>query len=299
MKKGFTIAVAIILIGLLWYFFIKPQDYQVRVTAKSNAGVINQALKAWSKTLSKASLRQVIDLNHLEQMISFGDSTHIYEWNITQLTDSTSHLVVDIKDADHSLKNKLYIPFTDTDFEIKSRKTVTEFIESLNEHLKEFQVTFIGEEELPSTYCACVEHKTIQNKKAFAMMESYPFLNSVIANNGIEINGIPFIETTDWNMQNDSIVFDFCYPIIKKDTLPTIKNIVYKEFIGMKSLKAVYNGNYMTSDRAWYTLLDYAEKNGIEVDKKPIEFFFNNPNMGGDALRWKAEVYMPLSDSDE
>ena len=131
------------------------------------------------------------------------------------------------------------------------------------------------------------------------MMESYPFLNSVIANNGIEINGIPFIETTDWNMQNDSIVFDFCYPIIKKDTLPTIKDIVYKEFIGMKSLKAVYNGNYMTSDRAWYTLLDYAEKNGIEVDKKPIEFFFNNPNMGGDALRWKAEVYMPLSDSDE
>ncbi|WP_339667046.1 AraC family transcriptional regulator, partial [Maribacter arcticus] len=258
-----------------------------------------QALKAWSKTLSKASLRQVIDLNHLEQMISFGDSTHIYEWNITQLTDSTSHLVVDIKDADHSLKNKLYIPFTDTDFEKKSRKTVTEFIESLNEHLKEFKVTFIGEEELPSTYCACVEHKTIQNKKAFAMMESYPFLNSVIGNNGIEINGIPFIETTDWNMQNDSIVFNFCYPIIKKDTLPTIKDIVYKEFIGMKSLKAVYNGNYMTSDRAWYTLLDYAEKNDIEVDKKPIEFFFNNPNMGGDALRWKAEIYMPLLDSDE
>ena len=100
-------------------------------------------------------------------------------------------------------------------------------------------------------------------------------------------------------MQNDSIVFNFCYPIIKKDSLPTIKDVVYKEFIGMKSLKAIYNGNYMTSDRAWYTLLDYAKKNAIEVDKKPIEFFFNNPNMGGDAFRWKAEIYMPLSDSNE
>jgi effector-binding domain-containing protein len=296
MRKGFTIAAAIVSIGLFWYFFIKPQDYQIRVTAKSNIGVINQALKAWNNTLPKASLRQVNDLNHLEQMISFGDSTHIYKWNITALTDSTSHIVVDIKDADHSLKNKLYIPFTDTDFEKKSRKIVTEYIESLNEHLKEFKVTIIGEEELSSTYCACVEHKTIQNKKAFAMMESYPFLNSVLLGNGLQLNGIPFIETTDWNMQNDSIVFNFCYPIIKKDTLPTIKDIVYKEFIGTKSLKAVYNGNYITSDRAWYALLNYAQKNAIKVDKKPIEFFFNNPNMGGDALRWKAEVYMPILD---
>jgi effector-binding domain-containing protein len=299
MRKVYTITVAIVSIGLLWYFFIKPQDYQVRVTAKSNAGVINQALKAWNKTLPKASIRQVNDLNHLEQMISFGDSTHIYVWTITALTDSTSHLVVDIKDNDHSIKNKFYIPFTDTDFEKKSRKTVTEFIENFNEHLKEFKITFIGEEVLPSTYCACVEHKTIQNQKAFAMMESYPFLNSVIGNNEIEVNGIPFIETTAWNMQNDSIVFNFCYPIIKNDSLPTIKDVVYKEFIGMKSLKAIYNGNYMTSDRAWYTLLDYAKKNAIQVDKKPIEFFFNNPNMGGDALRWKAEIYMPLSDSNE
>ena len=299
MRKGITIAVAIVSIGLLWYFFIKPQDYQVRVAANSSAGIINQALKAWNNSLPKASIRQVKNLYHLEQMISFGDSTHVYQWNITPITDSTSHLVVDIKDVNYSLKNKLYIPFADTNLEKTSRKTVTEFIESLNKHLKEFKVTFIGVEELPSTYCACVEHKTIQNQKAFAMMESYPFLNSVIGNNEIEVNGIPFIETTDWNMQNDSIVFNFCYPIIKKDSLPTIKDVVYKEFIGMKSLKAIYNGNYMTSDRAWYTLLDYAKKNAIEVDKKPIEFFFNNPNMGGDALRWKAEIYMPLSDSNE
>lgn len=299
MKKGITIIIAVVSIALLWYFLIKPQDYQIRVVAKSNTGTINQALKAWNNTLPEASVRQLNNLDHLEQQIVSGDSTHIYHWNIIPITDSTSRLVVNIKDAEYSFSNKLKVPFYDTDFEKQSRKTVTDFIENLNAHRKEFKVTFMGEEYLPSTYCACVEHKTTQSTKAFGMMESYPFINSVIASNGIKVNGVPFIETTDWDMQNDSISFNFCYPIIKSDTLPIIKDLVYKEFIGKKSLKAVYNGNYMTSDRAWYTLLDYAEEKNIDIEKKPIEFFFNNPNMGGDALRWKAEIFMPLADQDE
>ncbi|WP_282051375.1 AraC family transcriptional regulator [Maribacter aquivivus] len=299
MRKVITITIAIISIALLWYFFIKPQDYQIRVVGKANPGTINQALKAWNKTLPEASIRQLNDISTLEQMIVSGDSTHIYKWNISPITDSTSQIVVDVKDANFSLSNKIAIPFSDTNFEKQSRKTVTDFIESLNVHRKEFKVTFMGKDELPSTYCACVEHKSLQSNKAFEMMESYPFINSVIASNGIQVNGVPFIETTDWNMQNDSISFNFCYPIIKTDSLPFIKNLVYKEFIGMKSLKAIYNGNYMTSDRAWYTLLDYAREKNIDIDRKPIEFFFNNPNMGGDALRWKAEVFMPLTDQDE
>jgi effector-binding domain-containing protein len=295
MRKSITIAISIITIGLLWYFFIKPQDYQIRVIAKSKPGIINQALKAWNRSLPNSSMRQLEDWNHLEQTITYGDSIHTYHWNIFAINDSTSQLKVDIKDVEHSLNNKLYIPFTDTNFEIQSRKIVTDFIESLNAHLKEFKITVIGKEEIPSTYCACVEHTTTQSEKAFGMMESYPFLNSVISGNGIKVNGVPFIETTNWDIQNDSISFNFCYPIIETDSLPTIKGVVYKEFDGMTSLKAIYNGNYMTSDRAWYALLDYAKKNNIVIKKTPIEFFFNNPNMGGNTLRWKAEIFMPIS----
>ena len=203
---------------------------------------------------------------------------------------------MDVIDLNNSFKNKLSIPFTDTDFEKGSRKLVTEFMSYLNKHRKEFKVTIQPEEELPSTYCACVKHKTIQSKKAIAMKDSYPFLNSVLVGNGLKLNGVPFIEITDWNIDNDSLAFNFCYPILKTDSLPVIKDILYKEFKGAKSLKAIYNGNYITSDRAWYTLLDYAEKNKIKVDPKPVEFFYNNPNMGGDALYWKTEVFIPIAE---
>lgn len=299
MRNLGKIAIGIIAASLVWYFFIKTQDYQITVKAKSFPGTINQALKSWNKTLTNASIKQQEDITVLEQTIPFGDSTHVYKWYITPLTDSTSILKVDITDPEHSLMNKLIIPFKDTDFEKNSRNTVTDFILNLNDHVKEFKVTLEGEEVLPSTYCACVEHQVEQTEKAFAMMESYPFLNSVILNNGIQLNGVPFIETIDWNITKDSIKFDFCYPIIQTDSLPVIQNVKYKEFLGKKSLKAVYNGNYMTSDRAWYALLHYAKENNIDVEEKPIEFFFNNPNMGGDALRWKAEVFMPLKETNE
>lgn len=296
MRKVITVITAVISIALIWYFFIKPQDYQIRVIAKTFPGTINQSLKAWNTSLSNSTIVQLKDLKHLKQTIVSGDSTHTYFWNITSINDSTSQLKVDVIDIDNSFKNKLSIPFTDTNFEKGSRKLITDFMSYLNKHRKEFKVTILYQEELPSTYCACVQHNTIQTKKATAMKDSYPFLNSVLVGNGLQLNGVPFIEITDWNMNKDSVVFNFCYPIIKIDSLPVIKNIIYKEFKGSKSLKAIYNGNYTTSDRAWYALLDHAEKNNIKVNAKPIEFFYNNPNMGGDALYWKTEVFMPIAE---
>ena len=116
MKKGLTITIAILMVALLWYFLIKPQDYQIRVVAKSNTGTINQALKAWNNTLPNATVRQLNNLGNLEQKVVTGDSTHIYNWNITPITESTSQLIVNVKDEDHSMGNKLVIPFYDTDF---------------------------------------------------------------------------------------------------------------------------------------------------------------------------------------
>ncbi|WP_405400744.1 AraC family transcriptional regulator [Maribacter sp. Asnod2-G09] len=296
MKKALSITITIICIGLLWYFFIKPQDYQIRVVAKTFPGTINQSLKAWNTSFNNASIKQLEDIKHLKQTIVSGDSTHTYTWNISPINDSTSQLKVDVTDKDNSFKNRLSIPFTDTDFEKGSRKLVTDFMSYLNKHRKEFKVTILEEEELPSTYCACIKHKTIQTKKATAMKDSYPFLNSVLVGNGLQLNGVPFIEIIDWNINKDSLIFNFCYPIIKPDSLPVIKDINYKEFKGTKSLKAIYNGNYITSDRAWYALLDYADKNNIKVSPKPVEFFYSNPNMGGDALYWKTEVFMPIAE---
>ncbi len=295
MAKKIILISGVILVALtIWYLFIKPFDYIVSIKAKTFPGTINQSIKLWSFSLDNSSIIKQNGIDNLIQKVTFNDSTYIYNWKIKSVNDSNSVIKIYIKDVQHSLQNKITILFANSNFEKRTKKTILDFNEKLKEHISKFKVTIKGESKTNSTYCAYVTVKTNQIGKARGMMKNYSLLSSVLAENNVELNGLPFVEITYWNMKNDSITYDFCYPIIKSDTLPIHKIIKYKQFEGEKSLKAIYNGNYITSDRAWYALIDYANKNKINVKKLPVEIFYNNPNMGGDALKWKAEVYLPI-----
>jgi effector-binding domain-containing protein len=294
MKKATLIVLAVLMAAGLWYFFIKPYDYLVTFKAKTFSGAINQSIKTWNIGLEEASILNQTDLNELTQQIKIQDSTFIYTWKIKPINDSLSSVKVYIKDVDHSLTNKLMLPFKQTDFEKRTIATVKDFVSLLNNHIASFKVKIEGKQELKSTFCAYVSLKGKQTEKAEGMMQYYTSVSNLLYQNGVAQTGPPFIEIVNWNMQKDSINYNFCFPIVKSEKLPIDPLIRYKRIYAKEAIKATYNGNYITSDRAWYALLNYADKNNIEVLKKPVEFFHNNPNTGGDELNWKAEIYMPI-----
>ncbi len=281
---------------LIWYFLIKPYDYLVRFEIKTYPGTVNQMIKIWNDAMENPGTLEQTSLYELNQTLTFNDSTHIYHWQIRKLNDSTSRVRVYARDTEHSFSNKLNIPFRDTDFEKRTRKTLIDFSEKLQEHVDRFRVTFLGEEEIPGKFCAYTIVKSSQYGKASGMMNDYNFLGGQLTRNNIELDGTPIVDIVEWDIENDSLVFHFCYPIVKTDSLPDLGEIKYKEIEPVKALKAEFNGNYIFSDRAWYYLRDYARENGLEVTDKPLEIFYNNPNMGGDELRWKAEIYMPIAE---
>ncbi len=283
----------LLLIGLLWYL-LKPSDYVVTFKAKALPGVVNQSVKLWARSLDQAKLLNQKDQLHFTHQIQFHDSIFDYDWNIEPLNDSVSQVKVYVKDLNHSLANKLAIPFSETDFEKRTKSTLTDLLQTLQEHIGRFKVTVVGIDEIPSSYCAYVPIKSTQIEKANKMMEYYSLLDNLVANHNIRTNGKPFVEITDWNMEKDSITFNFCYPIMQSDSLPQHTIVKYKQFNGTRAIKALYNGNYITSDRAWYSLLHYAKKEGISVANHPVEIFYSNPNMGNDELMWKAEIFMPI-----
>jgi hypothetical protein len=298
-KKVLVSLGLLIIAGIVWYLFIKPYDYLVNLKVDAYPGIVNQTIKFWNGEIDSAKITESKDFRHVTQIIKYNDSVHRYEWKIIPINDSTSKVKVYVKDINHSLANKLEIPFKDTDFEKRTRKSLLGFLEILNEHLDDIKVTIEGESETRSTFCACTSNTTSQINKAMGMMKDYPLLNAVLLDNGVELNGPPILEVVDWNRETDSLTFNFCYPIIKSVILPKHPELHYKQLHAKKAIKAVYNGNYITSDRAWYALFNYAKTNDLEVNGLPIEIFYNNPNLGGNAINWKAEIFLPIKETDE
>ncbi len=300
MRKALWLIFVLMTIAILWYLFIKPSDYTIRFETKTFPGAINQTIKLWDKTLNvDTPITQVDDIYQLTQKVKFHDSIHIYDWHITPLTDSTSKVKVNIRDEQHSLSNKIGVPFSDTDFEKRSRKTVLDLMENINDHIDKFTVSVEGESTIPEKYIAYVPLKVTQFQKAGGMMENLNYLSHVLLENEVQLDGPPIVQVEKWNTKKDSLEYNFGQPIVRSEKLPIHSEIKYKRIFPERALKATYHGNYITSDRAWYALLDYAKKNNIAVEKRPVEVFFNNPNMGGDEKSWKAEIYMPIKESHE
>ena len=113
----------------------------------------------------------------------------------------------------------------------------------------------------------------------------------------IPIVGKPMLEVTSWSPEQDTITFNFMFPVKKLDSLPSHETIKFKSHGGQKGVKAIFNGNYRVSDNAWFALYEYAKRNGLRLENTPIEYFYDNPMQGGREIEWKAEVYMPLKTS--
>ncbi|WGK66264.1 GyrI-like domain-containing protein [Croceiramulus getboli] len=292
-------ALVLLVAALLWYLFLKPGDYTVNFKIKTNTGTAMQSLKSWSSSLDSTRIVSQEGLEQLTQEIKKGDSLYRLQWYFKPQQDSILQVSVDVTDTNNSLDNRLAVPFGTTVVAQNAEEMVAAFGEALYDHLQHIKITIEGEATTPATYYAYVPEQGIQIEKALGMMANYTLLSDVLIQNQVELNGPPFVEITSWNIYNDSISYRFAFPVKRSDRLPDHPIIKYDRMNAKKSLKAVYNGNYITSDRAWYALLEYAKEQGIKVDARPIEIFYNNPNMGGNELNWKAEIFMPIATEED
>ncbi|BDB53940.1 hypothetical protein GENT5_02450 [Flavobacterium ammoniigenes] len=294
-------SIVVILIAFVaWYFLLKPSDYTIRFEAKTATGTIFQGIQDWSVVKSKSNAESYTTIekrnfDFIKQELHKGDEDLVYTWSLSSVNDSTTKIVVDIKDENHSWYNKLTAPFISTPFREKQIARIKDFKAGLEEHLKAFKVRIDGEGESTSANIAYISLTSVMQEKAQTMIANDNIITGYLFTNKIKIIGKPFVEVTHWDQDKEILQFNYCFPIPKDAKFVANPNVKFKTIPAVKGLKATYFGNFRTSDRAWFALLDYAKKQNVTLDTKVVEYFLANPFNGGNELEWETKIIIPFA----
>jgi effector-binding domain-containing protein len=202
---------------------------------------------------------------------------------------------VGIKDLNHSLYNKITAPFFNTKFKKEQIRKITDFKKGLNDHLKNFKVRIDGEGFSEETFVAYISLKSVLQEKAQNMIANDALITGFLFENQIKIIGRPYVEITNWNLDKETIDFNYCFPIDKNTKIIENEVVKFKTLPAVKGLKATYYGNFRTSDRAWFAVMDHAKKYNLKLENKVLEHFLSNPFNGGEELQWETKIIIPFA----
>lgn len=298
-KKIIIVLSVLFSLSLVWYLFIKESDYCISFKVNTATGTVFQGIQEWSaiqhqKHNENYTILEKRNFDFIKHEMKKGNTQFEYTWDIKSINDSVTKVSVGIKELNHGLYNKLTAPFFDTSFKKEQIKKITDFKKGLSEHIKNFKVKIEGEGTSEETFVAYISLKSVLQEKAQNMIMSDAGITGFLFDNKIKIIGRPYVEIINWNLESETIDFNYCFPIDKDTKVIANETVKFKTLPALKGLKATYYGNFRTSDRAWFTLLDYAKKNNIKLQKKVLEHFLANPFNGGDELKWETKIIIPF-----
>ncbi|TRX24028.1 hypothetical protein FNW25_09200 [Flavobacterium franklandianum] len=282
-----------------WYLFVKESDYCITFTAKTATGTIFQGINEWSTAQKKGknenyTILEKRNYDFIKQQMKDADEEMEYTWNMNSINDSTTSVSIGIKDLNHSLYNRLTVPFYPTKFKTAQIEKIKSFKTGLEDHIDDFKIKIDGEKTSKEIYVAYISLKSVVQEKAQTMIGYDAKIVGYLDRNKIKIIGFrPYLEVTNWDQDKEIVSFNYCFPISKDTKYVPDSTVKFKTIPSIKGIQATYYGNFRTSDRAWFTLLDYAKKHDIKLKNKPLEHFLDNPFNGGNELEWKTEIIIP------
>lgn len=301
--KKFIFSLLILLgLALCWFLFIKKYDYRFHFEAKYGPGVVYNELEAIKDILIFKDASEIKNIRTepyriLDQEIIFKNHSLDLHWELERKNDSLTDVYVHVGSQD-KVKNRLAIlnPFSNGKYIDSLSAIFIRFGQKLKAKQNTYRVTLQDSIVYsPTLNCICRSSKNIKvEDKAGQMVKEIIPLEDFMTDHDLKLNGYPFVKVTHWNRDENIIDFDFCFPVnLAQDIKPDLR-VDFQELRSSTSLKAIYNGNYRSSDLAWYDLIDKAENEDYRTSGLPLEIFFNNPKNDVNPKNWKAEVYLPV-----
>ncbi|WP_405198990.1 GyrI-like domain-containing protein [Christiangramia sp. LLG6405-1] len=301
-KKFITILLGVLLLSLVWFLFIKEYDYQFRFQANHSPAMVQQELKnieSYSIFESEPTVlyQKTEGYDALKQTLQFGDQELELLWELENQADTVTGISVNVASG-KNIQNRLTIlnPFSESEYIDSLENSFLKFGKKLLKKQASYNVQVVDSIIYsPVLDCICKPAEGIRvENKAMQMVRDITYLEDFQIANKLKLTGYPFVKIQSWNQEAGTIDYDFCFPVNLAQDIRPNTFIEFQQFPATTSLKAIYNGNYRSSDLAWHQLLSEAKNRDLKTSNLPLEIFWNNPKTGGEALSWKAEIFMPV-----
>ena len=295
-KKLFSLLLVLLfVISGAWYFHFKEYDFTISFKTKIAPGIAYSKINSWNyQELEILKTNKTTLLRELEQRVEFANATYLLHWTFSAENDSVTKVMAGLKNTEGTFSNRLHLLFGKNAFKEVIEKEIRRIMEIISADSELYKVSIEGKMISPGSFCACISKESETDEKAYKMMSTIDQLSEFVLRNNLETNGRPRVQVNHWDPVKNTINFDFCFPVKKSGKKPEDPVVFFREIAPFPALRATYHGNYMFSHYAWLELLNHAQIHDMEVSNSPLEIFHNNPEMGGNSLHWKAEIYLPL-----
>lgn len=292
--------VIIIVLFSTWYLFLKKWDYKIIFTVPVHSTLAYSFINAhyeWNgKTVKpeKITFLEAEPWTHLHTELDVNDTIYSLDWHLDAKNDSLTKISVGVSDKERNLMNRVKILLSNTQFEKSARRNMIIIRNKIIERNQEFRYEFAGLDSIPEIPCVYITSKRTVRSKADEMIRNVILINTFVKEHQLVLNGDPMVLVKNWNPKSDTIEFDFCFPILHPELVPSHPEIKMKTISCPRAFKANFYGNYSYSDYSWYRLFEEARKNDETISGQIIEIFHNDPHSGGNDLNWKAGTYLGL-----
>lgn len=299
-KKILKFLGLLFLVVVIWFSFIKTYDHHIQFKVDVPAGTMYDLLlkeNTWVNLNKELKIKDYNKFKSIQQELNVNGLPFNMLWTFENKNDTNAIVHLDFTNEKHSLKER-YLSLFKSSENLDSLIKLSQSLKTkANNFSKAFKIEINGIDSIPKMTYLYVSQNTMRIKKAGDMIQNNARLFVKNQDSLVTKTGNTFVYVKDWDLETDSIHFRYAFPVKSKATYP-IDDIVNVDTLEKQAaLKATFYGNYSLSDQAWLALYHYAERNEIDIDLTPIEIFYNNPMLGGDDKKWKAEIFMPIKNS--
>ncbi|MAZ27607.1 MAG: hypothetical protein CL868_11095 [Cytophagaceae bacterium] len=294
MKKIALILLILVVAGLSWYLFIKPYDYSVSFRTKYGpSAVYYDFLDA--RDINTDSLLSTKKYSEIQQVKTLGDTIFNLRWHFAKASDSTTKVTVDVRDETHTVAARVNVlnPFNSR-YTDQLKSYFNEYNWLMDEKQREYTIgQTIKDTVFAARECICTSSSSKIRLKAHHMVEQLADLDDFFFENQVKPTGDPLLLLEKWNEPNDYITFDFCFPILKNDSLRLTPKTHFISLPSLPSYSAAYKGNYKYSHRQWAEMGSKLAEEGAAHQDTIIEVYHNSPLVDTNPKSWKATIYIP------